>query len=64
MKDETRGWLSYSEENFAVARLALEHGHLNACLQNAQQSVEKALKAIIVEHGLELRQTHRGQACR
>ena len=42
MKDETRGWLSYSEENFAVARLSLEHGHLNACLQNAQQSVEKA----------------------
>jgi hypothetical protein len=34
MKDETRQWLSYAEENFEIARLALERGYLNACLQN------------------------------
>lgn len=49
MKDETRLWLSYAEENFEMARLALERGYLNACLQNAQQTVEKTLKAHLVE---------------
>jgi len=58
MKDETRPWLSYADENLEVARLALRHGHLNACLQNAQQAVEKYLKAVIVERGLEFRRTH------
>jgi len=58
MKDETRAWLSYAEENFDVAGLAFDHGHLNACLQNAQQAVEKYLKALIVELSLEFRRTH------
>ena len=58
MKDETRTWLSYAEENLNVAVLAREHGHLNSCLQNAQQAVEKYLKAVIVEKGLEFRRTH------
>jgi len=43
MKDETSTWLSYADENLDVAELALEHGHLNFCLQNAQQAVEKYL---------------------
>jgi len=51
MKDETLIWLSYADENLDVAGLALEHGHLNACLQNAQQAVEKYLKAVIVRYG-------------
>ena len=38
MKDETRIWISYADENLDVAVLALDHGHLNACLQNAQQA--------------------------
>jgi len=58
MKDETARWLSFASENLEVAVLALEHGHLNACLQNAQQAVEKYLKALIVELGAELRRTH------
>jgi HEPN domain-containing protein len=58
MKDETRIWLSYADENLGVAGLALDHGHLNACLQNAQQAVEKYLKAVIVERDLEFRRTH------
>ena len=58
MKDETRTWLSYADENLDVAELAFEHGHLNACLQNAQQAVEKYLKAIIVERDLEFRRSH------
>ena len=58
MKDETRARLSYAEENVAVAGLTFDHGHLNACLQNAQQAVEKYLKALIVELSLEFRRTH------
>jgi HEPN domain-containing protein len=58
MKDETRLWLSYAEENFEMARLALERGYLNACLQNAQQAVEKALKAALVEARGEFPKTH------
>lgn len=36
MKNETRVWISYADENLNVSELSLEHGHLNACLQNAQ----------------------------
>ena len=58
MKDETLTWISYADENLDVSTLALEHGHLNACLQNAQQAVEKYLKALIVENGLRFVRTH------
>lgn len=58
MKDETRLWLSHAEENFEIARLALERGYLNACLQNAQQAVEKSLKALLVELKGEFPKTH------
>ena len=58
MKDETHTWLSYADENLDVAGLSFSHGHLNACLQNAQQAVEKYLKAVIVERDLEFRRTH------
>jgi len=50
--------MSYADENLEMCELALEHGHLNACLQNAQQAAEKYLKAVIVERGLKLRRTH------
>ena len=58
MNGETATWLCYAEENLAVARLSLEQGFLNACLQNAQQCVEKALKAMVIEKGLAFRKTH------
>lgn len=58
MKDETLTWVSYADENLDVARLALEHGHLNASLQNAQQAIEKYLKAVVVERDLKFLKTH------
>ncbi len=58
MKDETRIWITYADENLDISVLALEHGHLNACLQNAQQAVEKYLKAVIIEHNLPFLRTH------
>ena len=58
MKDETRTWLRYSEENLRSAALLLDSGLFNPCLQNAQQSVEKALKALLVEFSLRFEKTH------
>jgi HEPN domain-containing protein len=58
MKDEARAWMDYAEENLSVAELCLAHHHLNACLYNAQQAVEKFLKALMVEHGLPFKKTH------
>jgi HEPN domain-containing protein len=58
MKDETSAWLSYADENLDVAELSLAHDHLNACLHNAQQAVEKYLKALIIELDLPFRRTH------
>ena len=58
MKNETATWLRYANENLAVCRLSLERGLLNACLQNAQQCIEKTLKAVIVEMDLGFRKTH------
>jgi HEPN domain-containing protein len=58
MKDEPRIWVSYADENLDVSSLALEHGHLNACLQNAQQATEKYLKAVILERDLPFQRTH------
>ena len=58
MKSETKAWLAYANENLASARILLEQNLLNACLQNTQQSVEKYLKAILVEKGHFLRKTH------
>jgi HEPN domain-containing protein len=58
MKDETYAWLSYAAENLDVAELSLAHDHLNACLHNAQQAVEKYLKALFIEYGLPFKKTH------
>ena len=58
MKDETRLWLQYAEENLDVAELALTNGHFNASLHNAHQAVEKYLKAVIIENDLPFKKTH------
>ncbi len=51
-------WRMYAEENHEVARLALDRGYFNACLQNVQQSVEKYLKAALIKQGLSIEKTH------
>jgi HEPN domain-containing protein len=58
MSDEACIWLRYVEENLRSARLLLEHGLLNPCLQNAQQAVEKSLKAILTARAIPVRRTH------
>jgi HEPN domain-containing protein len=58
MSDEAQVWLQYARENLQVAEMTLEAGLLNPCLQNAQQAIEKALKAILVSRGVPIRRTH------
>ncbi len=58
MKDETQKWLAYAAENLSSARLLLESGLYNPCLQNIQQSVEKNLKALLIDKAAFLRKTH------
>jgi HEPN domain-containing protein len=58
MKDEAADWLKYANENFQSAKILAESKLFNPCLQNIQQSVEKALKAIFAEYSMALVKTH------
>jgi HEPN domain-containing protein len=58
MKDETISWLTFAQENLASAQILYSSHLYNPCLQNIQQSVEKALKAIIIEKSLRFSKTH------
>jgi len=58
MKDETKTWLQYADENFESAKVLLDGGLFNPCLQNIQQAVEKFLKALLVEFSLKFMKTH------
>ena len=58
MKDETKLWLRYVEENLESAKILLKSNLYNPCLQNVQQTVEKALKAILIEKTIKLKRTH------
>ena len=58
MKDDTRLWMKYAEENVKSAKVLKENSLFNPCLQNIQQAVEKFLKAVIIEYGFEFRKTH------
>jgi HEPN domain-containing protein len=58
MKDETKNWIAYAEDNLHSAVILLESGLLNPCLQNIQQAVEKYLKALPLEKDQKIRKTH------
>ena len=58
MKDETKQWLEYADENLTSAKVLLDNRLFNPCLQNAQQAVEKMLKAVLVELSIKFKKTH------
>jgi HEPN domain-containing protein len=58
MKDQTKKWLEYAEENLRSAKVLLDNELFNPCLQNVQQAVEKMLKALLVESGIKIKKTH------
>jgi HEPN domain-containing protein len=58
MKEETNNWMKYADENLESAQVLFDSDLLNPCLQNIQQSVEKALKALLIEHSIKFYKTH------
>jgi len=58
MKNDTKKWLSYADENLLSAKILLNSHLYNPTLQNIQQSFEKYLKAIFFEKSLKLQKTH------
>ena len=58
MKDQTKKWLEYADENLRSAKVLLENKLFNPCLQNVQQAIEKTLKAVLSESGLKIKRTH------
>ena len=58
MKDETKQWIKYANENLQSAQILLESYLYNPSLQNSQQSIEKYIKAYFIENGLKLQKTH------
>lgn len=58
MKDETKKWLDYADENFRSAKILLDSNLYNPTLQNVQQAVEKMLKALCIEFSIKFQRTH------
>ena len=58
MKDETKKWLDYADENRRSAKVLLDSELFNPCLQNAQQAIEKMLKAVLIESATKVKKTH------
>ena len=58
MKEETKIWLNYARENLDSSEILLENKLYNPSLQNAQQTVEKTFKALLVENEIDVKRTH------
>ncbi|GAB6147376.1 HEPN domain-containing protein [Desulfocicer niacini] len=58
MKDETKVWLKFAEENLKSSKILLKSHLYNPSLQNTQQAAEKPLKAIFIEKNIKLKRTH------
>jgi HEPN domain-containing protein len=58
MKKDTELWLQYADENLQSAKVLIESNLYNPSLQNAQQAVEKYLKAVLIEKAAGLARTH------
>jgi len=58
MKGDTGRWLAFAKANLGAARCVFENGYFNPCLQEAQQAIEKMLKALLIETSDEFKKTH------
>lgn len=59
MNEESKRWLRFAEEDLQMAQLAASQKIYNQVCFHAQQSVEKALKALLVAQGQLPPRTHR-----
>lgn len=51
MRKATGEWVREAEDELGSAQILLEHGRFKAACYHSQQSVEKGLKALIIEKG-------------
>lgn len=58
MQESVRKWIHYAEENADSAKILFESGLFNPCLQNVQQCIEKALKALLLNKSIKFKKTH------
>jgi len=58
LKEDTKQWIKYSEENLEAAKILLDSNLYNPALHNIQQSVEKSLKSLFIEYGIRLKKSH------
>jgi HEPN domain-containing protein len=59
MNEDSKRWLRFAEEDLKMAELAASQKIYNQVCFHSQQSVEKALKALLVEQGQSPPRTHR-----
>jgi len=58
MKDSVRQWLEQAREDIATANYLLEGGFHRAACYHSQQSLDKAIKGVLIQSGWELEKTH------
>jgi HEPN domain-containing protein len=58
MKEESKKWLDYADENFRSAKILVDSELYNPALQNIQQAIEKMLKALCIEFSIKFQRTH------
>jgi len=58
MNNDFQLWIKYAQDNYKASYILLSSHLYNPCLQNIQQSIEKYLKAILIEQNIKLAKTH------
>ncbi len=58
MRKEAEAWIKIAAEELQSAEYLMEKKLFRMVCYHAQQSVEKALKALLVEHDIEIPRTH------
>ncbi len=58
MRRATAAWIKDAEEELESAKVLYEHGRYKSACYHSQQSVEKGLKAILLEKGQKPERTH------